>query len=453
MKNENFKQKKLIKNLLLFVLLFCSTVTVYSQSQLKKWHFNGEGVDFSTGVPVVYSMPVSLTGAESASNGFYSPGGDLFYVLDNKLYDKNGGLIDVFEPFNPLYDRMGPEIIVIPIPGICTKFYIVYLDIETYTTGTLLYLRSDLRYSEFDMTLNSGLGGITPGKKHLLVTSIGLDAIGSIAVSKLKPNGIRNLYFVASEAYGGKVIKCEVDLNGISNPQIIYQSFNNDFATCEVELSHDETMLAFGNLKKGGSGNTVDVTLLHLDANGNLNTSLGNNGVTTYDLPGSISQAFTGVEFSPDNTKLFVGAPGVGVYWIYLSGNGNFPLISNSLPLADSHLELAYNGWIYAATSTNQLRAIDPDPVLPVLATGLGAAINFTSNPIIANQHTTWTFNNPAIRVIPDQIDGEDYDYIFLADLECCRFYNAYDKTSFTATVSATWDPGFNPINNGSGAT
>lgn len=58
--------------------------------------------------------------------------------------------------------------------------------------------------------------------------------------------------------------------------------------------------------------------------------------------------------------------------------------------------------------------------------------------------------------LLPDQIDGMNYNNIFQESVACCLVYNEYDKLSYTATVSATWQDnvvssGSNPLIVGNG--
>lgn len=413
----------------LFALLLAPA---QAQIQMKYWYFNGEGVDFTGTSPVVFSTQASVSGADGAANGFsVNSQNPYFHIIDETLFDRNGNSIGYIQS----HSGLGPEMLVLPVPGSCTRFYLVYL---AYGTVSLFY-EGVLYYSELDITLNNGLGGFVTGKHNVHIATIPNDGIGSFAVGKESSNGTRNLYFAANKAYGGDVLKCVIDANGISYHSTLY-SVNypgtpGRMATAEVELSHDGTMLAFA-LLAGPSGE--DVVLLHLDANGDLNTNLGNNGVTIYDMPGSSSQSFTGIEFSPDNGRLFVGASGVGIYWIDLSST-TITFISNSDDLGDSQIELAHDGFMYAAESASKLVAIDWDRPTPIIAPH---SITFSGSPVIANTFTSWFNNNPSIYTLPEQIDGQNYDDFFITP---------YDKLAYTATASATWTSGSNPLNNSSG--
>jgi hypothetical protein len=409
----------------LFALLLAPA---QAQIQMKYWYFNGEGVDFTGTSPVVFSTQASVSGAEGAANGFsVNSQTPYFHIIDETLYDRNGNSIGNIQSLSGL----GPEILVLPVPGSCTRFYLVYL---AYGSLPLSY-DGVLHYSELDITLNNGLGDFVTGKRDIQVATVGLDGLGSFVVGKETAGGERNLYFAANYAYGGKVLKCVMDANGISYHSTLYSvnypGTSGRMATAEVELSHDGTMLAFA-LLAGPSGE--DVILLHLDANGDLNTNLGSNGVTIYDMPGSSSQSFTGVEFSPNNDRLFVGASGVGIYWIDLSSSA-VTFISNSVDLGDSQIELARHGYMYAAESASKLVAIDWNQSPPVLIPNWN--ITFSGSPVIANTFTAWFNNNPSIYTLPEQIDGQNYDDFSITP---------YDKLAYTATSSGTWTSASNPF-------
>jgi|GEM_PF-5949407 len=395
---------------------------LYAQPQLKKWYFNGEGVDFTAAAAVFPITGVPAASAISAANGMYDASGNmLFYVRENNIYAANGSFIEDFSPFPLSQDRMGPAIIIVPVPLNCNKYYIIYLYALVYNDcpNCLLFYKQELRYSEFDITLNGNTGGITPGKKHLFVDELKLDDIGSIAVSKLLSNNTRNVYFVGSEAYtSGSVIKSTLDANGITSPVVIHSTTTaNDFSTSQVVISRNQEMLAFANLKKPIGTPVNDVTLIHLDPlTGNINTNLGVNGITGYNLPGIVDQAYSGIAFSPDNTKLLVGAVGVGVYWIDIAtGTVSPTIITGTNTFGTSQLAVSYlNDWVYAATAANNLQAIDASGAIPVLAGGPGSNVTFAGNAVIANAQTQWTFNNPPIFTLPAQVDGEEINMLDL---------------------------------------
>lgn len=418
MKNLTFNSKIFGRSILFFAIL--AACNLFAQPQPKRWYFNGEGVNFTASPPTTFQLSgaAAAATASSAANGVYDAAGNmLFYVRDNNVYNSSGAFVEFLEIFSNLNIRMGPNIVIVPVPGSCTKYYIIYLFVVSYDACGLgcLFLKQELRYSVYDLTENNNTGGIIPSQKHVFITELLLDDVGSFAVSKLNSNNERHIYFVGSEAEDlGSVLKCTLDANDIVYDGVIYSTTSaDDFSTSQVVISRNQEMLAWASLKKIAGTPVNDVTLIHLDPlTGAINTSLGTNGITFFDLPGSTFQSYTGIEFSPDNTKLLVGALNLGVFWIDLGSSAVSSLIVNgSAALGNSQLGVAYgSGWIYSATSGNNLQAIDVSNQQPFLASGPGSSITFAGpSAVIGNVQTTLNMNisNPPILTLPGLVDGD----------------------------------------------
>ncbi|HLG34563.1 MAG TPA: hypothetical protein VI757_06740, partial [Bacteroidia bacterium] len=208
--------------------------------------------------------------------------------------------------------------------------------------------------------------------------------------------------------------------------------------------SPDESMLALANFKQQSNFNinNSDVTVIHLLPNGDLNTSLGVNGLTRITIDNT--KQYTGIEFSPDNLKLFVGAKNVGIHWIDIPNNFTPMGIISSLtaPYGNSQLETAFdvngNYLIYAASSSTDLSAIDPFPAIPTFTSNAITSINpFVVDPA-ASPYVQQQLQN--FLLLPDQIDGEVYQD-FAPDLptepnSCCLFNSDFTVIQpFTAAV------------------
>lgn len=112
---------------LLFSLLAC--ITVKSSGQNRIWTLPGSYITIGPGVPASSQpLPVSdYTGAPAqyAHNAMHDAQGNLlFFVVDGKVYDKNGTLMAEF--YYPGFDIVAgtSEVLIVPMPGSCTQYCI-----------------------------------------------------------------------------------------------------------------------------------------------------------------------------------------------------------------------------------------------------------------------------------------------------------------------------------------
>lgn len=457
--NIKFKKMKKIYFLLITKLLLLGLVnSSFGQTGLKRWYFNGNEVDFSTGVPQVNPLPASALNPNSATHGMYGNNGKpLFQVIDGKIYNKVGNLVADFHtasfPAQPTFlfsprSEYGYETEIIPVPGSeCSKFYVFYLQAIFSTTGLGAppFHGHILRYSEYDLTLNNGQGGLNPSITNQYLIDYQFDGYPSLTVQKSDLQGNYRLYVAGSKNKTmpnnqTEVYRINVTSSGVSSPVFIWGS-EEPIETCELEISPDGTKLAFANLKPlSGRTSTNDLVILNLDASGNLITH------QIYNLPGSNEQRFTGVEFHPNGNNLYVGATGVGIYNVLLS-NGSSSIISNSADYGNSHLELAYHpvnsDLVFAFRNDGILGSFNISTNLfnTATLTGVNGVLSGTIN---SNPH------RPLVYVLPDQIDGYDYDQLFQqSNPVCCETLRGFNVFNYTATTSATWSPSSNPISNG----
>lgn len=443
--------------LLLFtkLILIGLASTSFGQTGLKRWYFNGNEVDFSTGVPIVNTLPAARVNPKSGSHGMYGSNGDpLFQIIDGNVYNKFGNLVANLLTISPntgpnynhvrATDEYAYEMEIVPVPGSeCSKFYIFHLESIVSTTSsssTYLALGHVLRYSEYDLALNNGQGGITPTLADVFLVDFPSEGIPSVTASKPDISGNIKIYVAGNRNFiETAVYRIDVFNGGVSTPQMIWQSQDLSIPTCEVELNLDGSKLAFANLRFGSSSiNTSDVMLLNLSSTGTVTST------QSYNLPGTNEQRFTGLEFHPADDKLYVGASGVGIYELTIS-NGNSTLVTFSQNLGNSHIEIGYD-------SQQNIRAYVIDD------SGSLNEINLTNNVITNLLLAINTIKNgqfsararPQVYVIPDQIDGYNYDQLFQqSNPICCETLRGFNVFNYTVSTSATWSPASNPISNG----
>ena len=404
------------------VIAFC--IFSFAQAQMKYWTIPPKKIDVSLAVPQITGLGgIPQTVAQEA-NGIYDAGNNLmFYVSDVEIFNSAGGQIGLLNAHSG--DPSLNEIAIVPFLNNdgCNnkKYYVFYLVQNPEDVVGVEYW-----YSIVNMA--SGSPVIIGGA---MIDKIGGSAYGGIAVGPVS-GGQRFVYVVRGTMYGtGGVDRITLsapagnNTTGLSSVTRILGngSSNNitlDYSTMEVDLSQDGSKLAWGgvNQANNSSGNTNRYYIIGLDPNGNyISGSLKQFNVGS---PATTAAGMgRGVEFNAAGTELFVGSGADGVYYVPVNNISNSTRITNSdvQLLGFSQLELAQNGFIYAAKSNV---AIPIDPVNNII----GPA-NANISPITPGKNTNFGLM-PNFYTLPDQIDGENYSSFNIAPL-------AYTTSSFTA--------------------
>ncbi|MDZ4809288.1 MAG: hypothetical protein SGI96_13615 [Bacteroidota bacterium] len=211
---------------LLFILFACVGM---GQNQRKVFYLDkGNYIDFTKPVPSVTS-DFTIPPAGHVVNGIYGIDRNLlFYVRDNEVYNRNGGLIGFFFATS---EGMGPEIVIVPVPGICGKYYLIYTSITFGAHGKISNHALDpwylhLHYLTIDLLANNGAGSISAtAEQGHIGSEFDTEFYGGMAVSNLQNNNTRFLYTAAGSFSSGAVTKYIISSSGISTPgTILYQA-------------------------------------------------------------------------------------------------------------------------------------------------------------------------------------------------------------------------------------
>lgn len=149
------------------IIAIVSAANAYCQGGPYSWRFGeNAGIQFISGA----SLPVAVTASSQfrTDNGCASvcnnAGQLLFFTNGYWIYDRNGQRMPSFsggQPYSPLVYYSGgtaaQNSLIVPFLNDTSKFYVFCLS----TLG-------QLNYSVVDMTLNSGMGDVVPGKRSIL---------------------------------------------------------------------------------------------------------------------------------------------------------------------------------------------------------------------------------------------------------------------------------------------
>jgi hypothetical protein len=380
-----------------YILSVClMTFSLLAQAQQQVWYLNNQSVDFRSGLPLVTQ---GLPGSPGASiyesrNGVHDQNGDLLFYLDGAhIMNKQGNAIGNLLSFGFPH----AELAIVAVPGASCKYYVIYQHTSKFTPPCPPFNgnRYNLAYTIVDMSLNNGQGGtITPSIQEL--DSCNYVTGSAIAVGKPKNNNTQYLYEVGLNSVAFDILKYTISSTGISTPTTIYSSnYDPSFVRpAEMDLSYAEDKLVFTT---GGN----DIHIVHLDVNGNLDASTGNQGggYTKHTISG---QTLSGVEFSTQDNNLFVGQINTGILVVNPNTGSFTSLGTASASYGNSQLETAYHpgglNKIYAVDGNKfgEISAINGTPIFTPNAIG-GASYNFMQD-----------LNSSTYQLV-DQIDGFDY--------------------------------------------
>jgi hypothetical protein len=189
------------------------------------------------------------------------------------------------------------------------------------------------------------------------------------------------------------------------------------------------------------TGFAIDSTILRLPLYASLNTS-GNN-----------QMALTrGLEFSEGGEFLYVThttttqQPAAFEYYNFATGNDTLVPVpgQNISDFQYSMIEMAFDQKLMLANE-NGLYALDnaTDPT-----SGISLFSSFDYEPNAEGEALPSSLKS---YMLQDQIDGTDYLAPFTGDVTCCIESSTYDVDLFVASISESWTPSSNPLNNGSG--
>ncbi|MCF4101323.1 T9SS type B sorting domain-containing protein [Gillisia sp. M10.2A] len=310
MKTRNF--------LLLFVLVLIGNIT-FAQKETSNWYFgDGAGLSFNSGNPVALNggRVSTIEGSASISdrNGnllFYTDGITVFDRSHNSMLNGSGLKGNVSST---------QSAIIIPKPAYPGIYYIFTVDKPDYFNTSNDPIEG-INYSEVDMSLNGGLGGVVPDKKNIpLITYNPSNSLENEFKSSEKISAVISgdcvSYWVVTQ-FTNKFYAFNVSSSGVNTSPVI-STISNNFSPLlneqnvnvtaggYLKISPDGKKMAaaytgtsLGSPRTGGAKSTGKLFLYDFnDVTGRVsNEQLLLTSIYPY-----------GVEFSPKTSKLYLTA-------------------------------------------------------------------------------------------------------------------------------------------------
>ncbi|MFN0274662.1 MAG: T9SS type A sorting domain-containing protein [Chitinophagales bacterium] len=236
-----------------------------------------------------------------------SIGNLLFFTNGISIWDRNGIImphgdsLDIAQQQDEPYygSSVTQGVIILPVPNSSCKYYVIYL-----TEVIDFYIELSLMYSMVDMTLNSGNGDVILGQKNVPITESGKYMWEKMTAVK-HGNGKDWWFITISEktassdsCYFEKLVISET---GISPPQ--FQPYD----TVDVTgLALETAFCGLGQMKFSLSGKKLAVTrgsFIDVYDFDRCDGMLSNRIIVD-----SVNFENYGLEFSPDETKLYAAS-------------------------------------------------------------------------------------------------------------------------------------------------
>ncbi len=299
------------------------------------WAFgNNAGVDFNRNPPE--AIQTSINTNEGCASICDAYGQLLFYTDGTSLWDRNNVLMpngnDLPGRVTNITRSTSQGALIVPVPGDAEQYYVFSLGNWEHST----YF-GRLYYSVVDMTLNNGMGDVVPGKKGILLDSFLTEHMTAVSGNDC------NIWLIAVSRLNNSFKAYNIQPNGIDLPMISpgtpanisldRDSFNQ--LNGNIEVSPDRSRLVIPQAKvilydfDPGTGRVARPIILGMIIDSTINTNP------------SANDAFYGVAFSPDNTKLYISKfkrsiTGSPTYQFDLSAGDSLAIVASKTIINDS---------------------------------------------------------------------------------------------------------------------
>jgi hypothetical protein len=305
---------------LLLATIILLPIFCFSQRQGNIWYFGDKaGVDFNSGNPIGLTNGVSTDSSYTDGEGTTaisdSSGNLLFYSNGQRLINKNHLLMPNGDGLLGNYSSTQSSLII-PLPGSSEIFFAFTVDdvnIDSYKYG--------FRYSVVDICLDNGLGDVVSGQKNVLL----LDTVTEKVAAVRHSNGI-DYWVVTHKLFTDQFYSYKLTSAGIVDTVITHIGSVHGHGQGQLKFSPDGNKIAVAANQHWLAPYYFE--LFNFDNSTGVLSNL-------ISLTTPTNSAIYGVEFSPDNSKLFgvysgFSPMGTGIVQYDLS-SGNQTAINSSM--------------------------------------------------------------------------------------------------------------------------
>jgi hypothetical protein len=386
---------------LILSLIAASCLNSLSQNQGNIWYFGDyAGVDFNSGYPVAitdgqFTNPPPQNHLEGTSVISDSSGNLLFYTDGLQVWNKNH---QVMPNGNGLMGHASStqSAIIVPAPEDPDRFFYIF----TVGVAAAENVGDGLRFSKVDLCLDNGKGDIIDTDKNILL----MDSVPERLAVTRHANG--NDYWIMVHKHDSNEFWAyQLSAAGIVDTVVTaigtIHNVNIASSTGQMKFSPNGARLAIG------TNNVLEILdVFDFDKS----TGIVSNHLDLY-LPNADHANIYGIEFSPDNTKLYANGHSTtgALYSMFVQYDltaGSLSDINNSMYIIyeDFVGQLGHNGLQLGPDNKIYLVSINDPGYLSVIANPnlSGAACDYTDLGVyLGGKEGFWT--------LPSIIANYDY--------------------------------------------
>lgn len=338
--------------IILTLILSLLFVTTTAQKQNHNWCFGVKaGVTFNTIPPTGITNSMQTLEPHATVSNRHT-GALLFYTNGYTIWDASHGIMQNGEPIgtDSAVQSSSQGVVIVPSLSDTNQYYV-------FSLSALGKYGGNLYYSIVDMTLNSGLGAVVPGKKRLLIDSSYTEGMEAIA-------GCGRIWLVVQKRNTGNFYTYPVTDNGIGTPYVSQVNLpRQPKGMSRFRASPDGSILMdIGNLLTPAA----HLVMHRFDkATGRV---YGTSVLEADDAGDHLDMAF-----SPDGTRLYIASGYRGVYQLDMTlpnalaiRNSMSPVVQNATGFFTG-VALASDGNLYSVRNGNNHldRVISPNTLFP----------------------------------------------------------------------------------------
>lgn len=332
------------------------------QGEANNWYFGSNaGLDFNSGSPVALTdgQMYAFEGCAVMSN---ANGELLFYTNGFTVWNRNH---DTLSNGAGLLGGISStqSSLIVPKPGSSSNFYI-FTTSQTQQPGNWNFC-----YSEVDMTLDGGLGGVTTNKNIFLYSPIGEK------ITAVKHSNNTDIWIITHAKFTNAYLTYSVTSAGVNSNPIIFNGGTTDTGTGDGYSSPN-----WGYMKASPDGSKIAAVFTVVNRTDVLDFNKSNGQLSFRFTINQIVNPY-GVEFSPNSSLLYVSSfstPIIRQYNLALSTPAE--ILSNAYSITNynntipTSLQLAPDEKIYTASGSFCGAINNPNQI------GLGC--NFNPNAV-----------------------------------------------------------------------
>ena len=364
----NLKLKYLITSFLIL-----SSLTGLAQNQAANWVFGVRaGLNFNFGYPIPFDGALIDT-PEGCSSISDTRGNLLFYSDGITIWNANNAVM--LNGSGLLGDKSSTQsALIVPNPNDENLYYIFTVDDRGGAGG--------LRYSEVNMTLDGGLGGVTSNKNIVLANPT------TEKITAIESSDGRSIWVISHRWMSNEYIAFLVSDTGVNTTPVVSAIGSTHTGDINNTIGY---LKASPNREKVASVVSYDLSetqVFDFDAT----SGILSNPITISNYNSNNIGPY-GCEFSPDSNLLYVteidrGSGTSKVHQYDLTLNTESAIINSDIIIAEEAEELgavqqALDGRLYIAIEGGQYLSVISDP------NERGAAANFEFNGVFLDGNSS----------------------------------------------------------------